>query len=67
MSIQRWLNWPKREDSTLSPRASVLHRADSQMPVPEDGNRKMVPSVEPNTFLVSSNRGFVSEGKSTER
>ena len=31
------------------------------------GNRKMVPSVEPKTALVSSNRGLVSVGKSTER
>ena len=67
MSIQRWLNWPNRAESTLSPRASVLHSADSQMPVPLAGNRKIVPSLEPNTRLASWNSGFVSAGKSTER
>ena len=38
MSTHRWLNWPKREASTLSPGFRQLVSAASQQPVPERGN-----------------------------
>ena len=42
-SIQRWLNWPKRGASTLSPGESVLLSAASQAPVPLPENMKAWP------------------------
>ena len=67
MSIHRWLNWPKREASNLSPGESVLVSAASQAPVPEEGKMKAWPFSVLNTFFRSSSTLRDRSGKRDER
>ena len=67
MSIQRWLNMPKRDASTLSPGESVLVSAASQAPVPLAGKTKACPEVVLKIFLSSWRTGAARDGKSEER
>ena len=67
MSIQRWLNMPKREASTLSPGESVFDSEASQAPVPLDGKMNAWPEVVLKIFFRSSSTGAASAGKSEER
>jgi hypothetical protein len=67
MSIQRWLNIPKRAASTRSPGESVFVSEASQAPVPLDGKRNACPDVVLKIFLRSSSTEVESPGKSDER
>jgi hypothetical protein len=67
MSIQRWLNMPKRAASTLSPGESVLVSDASQAPVPLAGNRNGWPDAVLKIFFRSSSTGAASPGNSEER
>ena len=63
MSIQRWLNWPNRTESTRSPEESVLASTASHAPVPDDGKMNVWPVRVLKTRFRSSNSGSVSSGK----
>ena len=63
MSIHRWLNWPKREASTLSPGFRQLVSAASQQPVPEEGKRMGLPVVVLNIGFRPFRQARVSSGK----
>ncbi len=67
ISIHKWLNWPKRAASTLSPGDKVLVSAASQQPVPEDGNTKGVPDWVRKTSRKPVMMVRVSWGKRGER
>ena len=67
MSIQRWLNMPKRAASTLSPGERVLLSEASQAPVPLAGKTKAWPEVVLKIFFRSSRTGAASDGKSDDR
>src|ERR1700758_2095543 len=67
MSIQRWLNWPKRAARILSPGERVLVSAASHAPVPEDGKMKTWPAVVLNTFLRSLRTLVESSGNLEDR
>src|SRR5439155_22639286 len=67
MSIQRWLNWPKRAASILSPGERVLVSAASQAPVPEDGKMNTCPVVVLKMFFRSFNTLVESSGNFEER
>src|SRR6266550_8462197 len=66
-SIHRWLNWPKRGASSLSPGDSVLVRAASQAPVPLPENMKGWPVSDLKTFLSSWNNDIVKSGNLDDR
>src|SRR5215831_6992619 len=66
-SIQRWLNWPKRGASTLSPGDNVLVRAASQAPVPLPEKMKGWPVSVLKTFLSCWNNDNVSSGNLDDR
>src|SRR3984893_4665537 len=67
MSTQRWLNWPKRAASTLSPGFRQFVSAASLQPVPDEGNRMGVPVVVLNTGFRPVRQARVSSGKMGER
>ena len=67
MSIQRWLNWPYRKASTLSPGERVLASADSQPPVPVAGKTMTWPCSVLKTFFRSRSSGPARSGKLEER
>src|SRR5579862_2524734 len=67
MSIHRWLNWPKREASSLSPGDRVLVNAASQPPVPEDGNMNTCPVFVLKTFFRSLRTLRESSGNLDDR
>src|SRR4051794_36883006 len=67
MSIQRWLNMPKRAAITRSPGESVLLSAASQAPVPLAGKMNAWPSFVLKTFLRSRSTGAASSGKVDDR
>ena len=67
MSIHRWLNWPKRDASTLSPAFRQLVSAASQQPVPEEGKMKGVPVLVLNTGFKPERQALASSGKIGDR
>src|ERR1700751_4499131 len=67
MSIHRWLNWPKRAASTLSPGDRVLVSEASQAPVPEEGKMNTCPLAVLKTFLRSCSTLVESSGNFEER
>src|SRR3569833_3237831 len=67
MSTHRWLNWPNRETSTLSPEHRQFVRAASQQPGPDDGKRMGVPVVVLKTGLRPFRTVRVSSGKIGDR
>lgn len=62
MSIHKWLNWPKRNASTLSPGDRVLAREISQPAVPVAGRMKHWPCSVRKTFFKSCSSGVTSWG-----
>ena len=67
MSIQRWLNMPKRAARTRSPGLRVLESEASHAPVPLAGKMYVWPVVVLKIFLRSCSTGIASFGKSDER
>src|SRR6202050_136095 len=67
MSIQRWLNCPKRDARILSPGESLLVSAPSHAPVPEDGKMNTWPVSVLNTFLRSASTLLESSGNFEDR
>src|SRR5918992_3197302 len=67
MSIQRWLNMPKRAAITLSPGERVFESEASQAPVPLAGKTNGCPEAVLKIFFRSSKTGCTSDGKSEDR
>src|ERR1700679_3863749 len=67
MSAQRWLTWPNREVSTLSPGFRQLVRAASQQPVPDDGKSIGLAETVLNMGFKAVRHARVNSGKMGER